>query len=177
MGVVVDSSYVIDLLGGQSAAKAKAAELDQSGATIILPTIVLFEVLTGLQHAHSKTAAARFRDFAHACVIEACDEHAAQAAADIMVELLRTGHRKGGADVMIAGMAHAAGHRLISRDADFAAIAQATGLLIETYGSADNASPTGGARHRTARTRKAYMKQWTTDLTRRASGVCMHQSR
>lgn len=54
-------------------------------------------------------------------------------AAEIRAELMRLGRVKSHVDVMIAGVAAAAGHTLVTRDHDFQDIAQAVGLVLEGY--------------------------------------------
>ena len=61
------------------------------------------------------------------------DEPAAARAAEVRAELMRLGRAKSHVDVMIAGVASAGGHVLITRDSDFRDIANVVGLAVEAY--------------------------------------------
>ena len=54
-------------------------------------------------------------------------------AAEIRAELMKTGRVKSHVDTMIAGIALAGGHVLVTRDADFNAIGDSLGLEIDVY--------------------------------------------
>ena len=133
MSVLLDSSFVIDLIQRRGPAVARAEALAASGEPLYLPSPVIYEVMTGILYAKSRTQAEIFRAVASDAPTLDFDEHAATRAAEVKVELLRLGRRKGDADIMIAGMALAGGHRLLTRDKDFAGIAGAVGLVVEEY--------------------------------------------
>lgn len=134
MATVVDTSFVIDLLRGREDAVEVADGLDQRADAVLLPTPVLYEVTAGLRFARSRSEAQRFRELADRFVRLPFDGPAAEHAAEIRAELLRLGKAKSHTDVMIAGTALAGGHRLVTRDADFQAIADVVGLSLEPYG-------------------------------------------
>ena len=133
MGYVLDTAFLVDLLRSDPAAKRKARELDSRRETKVLTAPVLYEILAGLLYTRSRSEAAAFRQLAARYALAAFDEASASKAADIRAELMRLGRVKSHVDTMIAGIAQEGRHTLISRDADFAEISRAVGLLVESY--------------------------------------------
>jgi predicted nucleic acid-binding protein len=115
------------------AASRKLEELQSRSEPLVLPTPVIYEVLAGILRARSKTHATRFRGLASRFQVAPLDLPAAERAASIRAELLSLGRIKGVADILTAGIALAGGHSLVTRDGDFRHIAEATGLLLESY--------------------------------------------
>jgi predicted nucleic acid-binding protein len=133
MGVVLDSSFVVDLIQERPESIRKLKALADAGEATYVPSPVLFEVMTGILFTKSRTEAERFRTVAQDSATLPLDDRGAARAAEVMAELLRLGKRRGDADVMIAGIALAEGHRLLTRDKDFEAISHALGLVLEAY--------------------------------------------
>ena len=121
------------MLRSDAAALAKSAELDGRPDIKILSTPVLYEITSGLLYTRSRSEASAFRALAARFAILPFDEAAASKAAEIRAELMRLGRAKSHVDVMIAGIASAAGHSLVTRDRDFAEVASTVGLVLETY--------------------------------------------
>jgi len=94
---------------------------------------VVYEVAPGLLHGRSRTQATAFRAVAANLISLPLDAHAAQRAAEIRAELKVLGRPKAHVDVMVAGIALAGAHTLVSNDADLEAIADAVGLRLERY--------------------------------------------
>ncbi|MEK6987861.1 MAG: PIN domain-containing protein [Candidatus Thermoplasmatota archaeon] len=133
LGITVDSNYVIDLLRLERGAVSKAEEMDRRPDVKTLSTPVLYEVSAGLLFSRSRSEAAAFRAIAARFQVLPFDESAATKAAEIRAELMRLGRSKGHVDVMIAGIAAAGGHVLVTRDRDFRDIADTMGLRLEAY--------------------------------------------
>ena len=133
MGVTVDTNFIIDVLRADAAAIAKSRELDTRPETKHLSTPVLYEITSGLLYTRSRSEAGAFRTLASRFSILPFDEPAATRAAEIRAELMRLGRLKSHVDVMIAGVEAAGGHALVTRDRDFLDIAEAVGLIVETY--------------------------------------------
>ena len=133
MGITVDTTYVVDYLRDDEGALTKSEELDRRKEAKFLSTPVLYEISAGLLHRRSRSETAAFRALASSFVLLPFDESAAVLAAEIRAELLRLGRVKGNVDVMIAGIAAAGGHSLITRDEDFRAIAETITLSLESY--------------------------------------------
>lgn len=133
MGITVDTNFIIDFLRADPAAVAKAKDLDGRRETKFLTTPVLYEVSAGLLFTRSRSETARFHGLASRFAILPFDEPAAMRAAEIRAELLRLGRAKSHVDVMIAGMAAAGGHVLVSRDRDLRELSETIGLNLESY--------------------------------------------
>ena len=99
----------------------------------MLSTPVLYEITSGLLYTRSRSEASAFRSLASRFAVLPFDEASATKAAEIRAELMRLGRAKSHVDVMIAGVAAAAGHTLVTRDRDFQDIAEAVGLVLEGY--------------------------------------------
>lgn len=133
LGITVDSTFIIDILRSDEAASEKARELDSRRDTKFLTTPVLYEITAGLLFTRSRSEAAAFRRISSSFAVLPFDEASATKAAEVRAELLRLGVPKGHVDVMIAGIAIANNHTLVSRDKDFQAISSAVDLTIEAY--------------------------------------------
>ena len=133
MGVTVDTSFIIDAPRWGPAALEKSKGLDARRDAKFLSTPVVYEITSGLLYTRSRSEAGAFRAIASRFVILPFDEPAAAKAAEIRAELMRLGRVKSHVDVMIAGVAAAGGHSLVTRDADFRDIGSAVGLAVEGY--------------------------------------------
>jgi len=133
MGVLLDTSFLLDLLRSKPAAVTKARDLDKRDDTLILATPVLYEVATGFVYARSRSEEAALQSLASKYLIMPFDEASARRAAEIRAEFLRLGKAKPEVDVMIAGMASAAGHSLVSGDRDLHQIGKAFAMTVEGY--------------------------------------------
>lgn len=133
MSVLLDSSFVIDLLRGQAAARELAEELDASGEPAFIPAPALYEVRTGLLHRMSGAQAARFTAMLRSFAVVALDAAAAEKAAEVQADALAAGAAHGDADAMIAGIAIVKGHALVTRDRSLLAAAKRFGLEVRPY--------------------------------------------
>ncbi len=133
VGVVLDSSFLIDLLREEPAAIGKLDALERGGDRLLLATPALYELLAGVRHHRSRTDADRFEAFLTRFPVVDFDRRGAATAAQIRSELLRMGKVKGDVDVMIAGTVLSNNYTLVSRDKDFEEIAAAFGLQIQGY--------------------------------------------
>ncbi len=111
----------------------KARELEQLREGKLLPTPVLYEIISGFLFSRSKSEATAFQRLAERFIVVPFDETAALRAAEIRAELMKTGRVKSQVDTMIAGIALAGNDVLVTRDADFSAMADSLGLEIEGY--------------------------------------------
>ena len=133
MGITFDAGFIIDVIRGHKSALAKARELENRDEEQFLTTPALFEVTSGLLFARSRSETAAFRAYASQMPILPFDQAAALRAAEIRVELQRSGKTKGATDVMIAGIAAQGGHVVVTCDRDFLDIGKAAGVLVESY--------------------------------------------
>lgn len=133
MGVLLDASFLVDLLRERGRARDEAIRLAQGGIRQVIPAPAAYEVLAGIRHRGTGTDAARFRRVVEGFERAPFDAAAADAAAEIRAELLGVGQPKGAVDVMIAGIAKARGHALVTRDEDFQVVADAVELEVRGY--------------------------------------------
>ena len=133
MSLLLGSSFLIDLLRGQTAARELAEEIDESGETAFIPAPALYEIRTGLLHRTSGAQAARFTAMLRSFPVAALDAVAAEKAAEVQADGLATGAPHGDADAMIAGIAIAGRHALVTRDRTFVAMAKRFGFDLRTY--------------------------------------------
>lgn len=134
MGVLLDTSVLVDVLEGREDAVLLADRLHERREPVFMPAPALYEIETGIRFSGSRSEAKRFERSTGRFPLAAFDEEAAREAAVVRAELLRLGTVKSHPDVMIAGIAMAQGHRLVTGDEDFQAIAAAVGLEVEAYG-------------------------------------------
>lgn len=133
MAILLDSSFVIDLLRSSRRALALAADLEAGSAPILLPTPTLYEVRSGLLRPGTMKQARKFESLAAAFPTLAFDATAAEKAAEVRVEMIARGTPVASVDVMLAGMALAGGHELVTRDADYEHVVDAFGLRVRGY--------------------------------------------
>jgi tRNA(fMet)-specific endonuclease VapC len=133
VGVVLDSSALIDALRGNEDLLRETDRIEQSGGLPVLSTVAVFEVLSGVEFTRSRLERTRVEALLARFRIEAFDQDSARRAAELRAELLRVGRSPGAPDVMIAGQALAGGHVLVTRDRDFARVAKVSGLKVVTY--------------------------------------------
>ena len=133
MGVALDFTLFIDPARRRPAALRKVAELESRNEVSVVPTSVAYEVLSGILHSKSRTQASRFRGWLSRFQVAGLDLLAAERAALIRSELAHLGRLNGTGDILTAGIALAGGHSLVTRDSEFPAISEATGLVVESY--------------------------------------------
>lgn len=133
MAVILDSSFVIDLLRSSGRALALAGELESGASPILLPTPTLFEVRAGLLRPGAMRQARKFESLAAAFPTLAFDAAAAEKAAEVRVEMLARGTPLASVDLMLAGMALVGGHELVTRDEDYDHVVDAFGLRVRGY--------------------------------------------
>lgn len=99
--MILDTSFLIDLLAADDAAVAKLAEISDRQLTV--PTLVYTEVGVGFD---SETATeARFEEIMQQVTLVPYDDEAARRAVGIQRQLRQQGERIGAVDAMIAGTA------------------------------------------------------------------------
>ena len=133
MGFVLDTTFIVDLIRSDPDAKRRAKELDARREPKLLSTPVLYEIASGLLYTRSRSEAAAFQRLSANYTVVPFDEPSAMKAAEIRAELMKLGRIKSHVDTMIAGIASAGRHTLVSRDEDFQAISEAMGLAVEAY--------------------------------------------
>lgn len=99
---MLDTSYVIDLMGNEDGALAKRDELLESGVPTAISTLSIVEVGSGLG---ARSHREQFDTFVEGTTVVSLEESAARRAASIQRDLQSTGDRIGNVDAMIAATA------------------------------------------------------------------------
>ena len=133
LGVTLDSTFLIDLMDEDRGAVTKANELHEGRHPLFIGTPVLYEVTTGILFGGSRQEAEAFARLASRFTVLPFDEPSARKAAEMQSDMLRVGRPKQHTDVMVAAIAAAGGHSLVTRDRDFEDIARIVGLSLESY--------------------------------------------
>jgi tRNA(fMet)-specific endonuclease VapC len=130
--VLLDTNFLIDLLGGRVEARELAAELDQEGATIRIPSPVLFELWEGVDGAADPREERKHLEaLSHSYDIVPLDEAAAQIAGRLQSTLERDGRKLGTIDALVAGIAISRAESVVTGDSRLMNLGQ--GLDIRGY--------------------------------------------
>lgn len=133
MSVLLDSSFVVDLLRGVATARRTAEEIDATGELVALPAPVLYEIRVGLLHRLSAAQAARFAAMLTAFPVIALDKASAEKAAEIQARGLAAGKPYGDLDALIGGIAAAQGYALLTRDRELRRMGKEHGIEVREY--------------------------------------------
>lgn len=133
MGATFDTTFFVDLLRGHAPAVRKAEAVMAGAEARFISAPVLFEVTSGLLYRQARKQAAEFRNIAARFSPLPFEAAAARRAAEVRAEFRALGREKAHVDAMIAGIALAGGHALVTRDRDFDDIADAFGLRVDSY--------------------------------------------
>lgn len=130
--MLLDASFLIDLLEGQPQAVALAAAIDAEGDRLRLPAPVLFELWVGAARAGGGTSdrlqLERLETSYEAVGFDAAD---ARAAGTLQANLRRAGRALGTVDAQLAGMALARSEALVTGDEQLVDLGH--GVPIRTY--------------------------------------------
>ncbi len=130
--MILDTSFIIDLMNGDDAAEAKLREIHGGPEQHFITSVTIFELHSGI--ARSKRPVlekAKVSEILKGQLIAFLDESAAQKAGQIHGTLINSGRSIGVADCMIGGIALSRGAKVVTRNlSDFGRI---PGLQIESY--------------------------------------------
>lgn len=110
---MLDTSYVIDLMGNEDGAAAKRDELLESGVPTSISTLSIVEVGSGL---HAGSPREQFDTFVEGTTVVPLEESAARRAASIQRDLQSSGDRIGNVDAMIGATAVDRDEPLLTRN-------------------------------------------------------------
>ena len=133
MGVLLDSSFLIDLMRSQPRATQLLARLENAKELLLLTSPVVYELLSGLRHKGSRADLIKVETLLRDYPSVDFDFAAARRAAEVRAEIHRTGRPVGVVDVMLAGIALAHGHGVVSRDEGLAELAPLFGFKVIAY--------------------------------------------
>lgn len=115
--MLLDASFLIDLMEGQPEAVALAAAIDAEGDRLRMPAPVLFELWVGAARAGRRTSERQQLELLEtsyeAVEFDAAD---ARAAGTLQATLRRAGRALGTVDAQLAGMAQARSEALVTGD-------------------------------------------------------------
>jgi predicted nucleic acid-binding protein len=130
--MLLDASFLIDLLDGRPEAVALARALDAEGASLRLPAPVLFELWVGASRTPGrKGELQRLEELEISYEGAAFDPADARAAGSLQAALHRVGKGLGSVDAQLAGMALARSEELVTGDRNLAEVGH--GVPVRTY--------------------------------------------
>ncbi|MDY6761753.1 MAG: PIN domain-containing protein [Candidatus Nanohaloarchaea archaeon] len=130
--MIVDTSFLIDLLRGDEAAVTKAEELEKQNAGYALPSPAVYETWIGLtRDGGSVEEKEELLDILRSQPVRGLNKEEAQDAAELQQELIDSGDRINHIDALIAGIARRADSEILTADTD--EFDRVEGLDIETY--------------------------------------------
>ncbi len=115
--MILETSFIIDLLLGDARAIRKAKELSERGEVIRLPAPAIFELWEGVERSEQSDAeAAKVREFSAAYEALPFEESHAIEAGRLSGRLGKKGPTAGTVDVQIAGMAKVRSEAVVTAD-------------------------------------------------------------
>ena len=115
--MILDTSFVIDLMRGAKKAVEKLEEFERSGEAIYLTAPTIYELFLGIALSRaSDSEKQRVEEVLREQVVLPLDEDAARAAGELQGELMREGVPIDPLDALIAGIAVARGERVATRN-------------------------------------------------------------
>lgn len=130
--MILDTSFLIDLMNRDAAALSRAKALERSGEELRVPAPSLFELWRGV-HLAAKTAqeAQKVTAILGGFPIAPLDAAAARRAGEVDAELIKRGAQNDPEDSMIAGIALVLGQPLLTRNGRH--FSRVPDLQVESY--------------------------------------------
>ncbi|MCI4369303.1 MAG: PIN domain-containing protein [Thermoplasmata archaeon] len=130
--MLLDSSFLIDLMEGRPEAVALAKSIDSKGDQLRLPAPVLFELWVGVGRTGGRAEdQKRLVDLETAYEKVGFDSGDARAAGELQATLHRSGRALGTVDVQLAGMAIFRSEELVTGDRALATVGH--GVPVRSY--------------------------------------------
>ncbi len=121
--MILETSFLIDMMQGRPEAVALAQEIDRSGEPIVLPSPGLFELWVGAGRSRrSRAEMEKIDSLVAAFDVLLFSDADAKEAGLLQARLSLAGATLGTVDVLLAGMAKARGEALVTGDRDFSAV-------------------------------------------------------
>jgi len=115
--MILDTSFLIDLLHRDAAALAKARELDSGSQRVLIPAPALFELWRGVHlAARGQEEAARILSVLAAYPVAPLDSAAARRGGEVDAMMIKAGTQIDPEDAMIAGIALVNHDRVLTRN-------------------------------------------------------------
>ena len=130
--MILETSFLIDLMKGRPDAVALAQALDRSGESTYLAAPALFELWVGVGRAvRRREETEGVESLIASFDVMAMTDADAREAGLLQARLARKGRTMGTVDIMLAGMSKARGQPLVTGDRNFGAVADE--ITIRTY--------------------------------------------
>jgi len=122
--MILETSFLIDLMKGRREAVALAEALDRIGEPAYLPAPALFELWFGAgRAAKRREEVERIESLVASFDVMVMNDDDAREAGLLQARLRGKGRTMGTVDIMVAGIAKARGQTLVTGDRDFSAVA------------------------------------------------------
>ncbi len=129
--MILDTSFIIDLLKNKSAALSKAQALEKTSTPLRTTTISVFELWQGLEDMQNKEKKDRIERFLSSIGLLSFDLASAKIAGTIFSGLERKGETIEAEDCMIAGITLVHGDAILTRNNKH--FERIKGIKVETY--------------------------------------------
>lgn len=129
--MILDTSFIVDLLRGNAAATTKIVEIEKNSEPIAATTISVFEIWQGLPKKSGEAQAEKILEMFKAINIISFDFDSAIEAGNIQRKLAAAGQKIDPEDAMIAGIAKTQRQKVLTRNQKHFSIIH--GLETETY--------------------------------------------
>ena len=130
--ILFDTSAAVDFLRGGARTKSLVESIEQTGDTVAVTTVSLFELLTPIQHRRLLKEEKAVKAFVRRTILLGLDSNSATEASKIMGALLRLGIPINPLDTLISGIAVANGaEKIVTSDHDFEQLAKIADLKIQ----------------------------------------------
>ena|SRR5688572_30518598 len=121
--MILETSFLIDVLKGRPEAAALARELDQDEASLYVPTPALFELWLGAGRAANRRGEIeKIESLVGSYDLMLFSEADAREAGLMQAQLAKSGNTMSAVDVMLAGMARSRDETLVTSDRDFSMV-------------------------------------------------------
>ena len=121
--MILETSFLIDMMRGRPEAVAVVQEIDRSGENVALPSPGLFELWVGAGRSRrSREEMEKIDSLIAAFDVLTLTDADAKEAGLLQARLSLAGDTMGTVDVLLAGMARARGETLVTGDRDFSAV-------------------------------------------------------
>lgn len=130
--MILDTSFVIDIMRNEPKALEKAQELLERGEPLLVTAVTIFELFSGIMQSNKPVQEKnKILKTLQGQLIVHFDNDAAEKAGELHGTLVRTGNTLDPLDCMIAGIALTKREKVLTKNEKH--FSRARGLEIETY--------------------------------------------
>lgn len=129
--MILDTSFIIDLLNDEESAVKKAQEIDRSNAPISTTAVSVFEIWQGIADIKNEKKLERINNLLESIGLFNLDQESAKIGGRVHAELYARGTPIQPEDSMIAGICLKHSKKVLTRNVKH--FSRISGLEIETY--------------------------------------------